>query len=139
MFLLDTDVVWELRLPRRANPRMLSWAKSHDKTDFFLSAATVMELQYGALLLERRDPVQGEPLKRWVVDRVLPDFAARTLPLTSEIALVCAQLHVTNRRGERDAWIAATALVHGMTVVTRNTQDFALTGAKLLNPWEADA
>lgn len=137
MFLLDTNVISELRLPERADRSVLKWSKAQDRTDFFLSVATVMELQYGALSLERRDPAQGEPLKRWVAGQVLPDFAARILPLTGEIALVCARLHVPNRRGERDAWIAATALVHNMSVVTRNTRDFASTGVKLFNPWEA--
>lgn len=137
MYLLDTNVISELRLPKRANPEVLAWAKTQDSERFFLSVTTILELQYGALLLEHRDKTSGDLLKRWVAEKVLPDFADRTLPATTEIALVCARLHVPDRRGERDAWIAATALVHGMTVVTRNVADFHATGVDLLNPWVA--
>ncbi|MBX3570670.1 MAG: type II toxin-antitoxin system VapC family toxin [Rhizobiaceae bacterium] len=136
MFLLDTNVISELRVLGRAAALVVSWSAAQDRRTFFLSAATVMELQYGALLLSRRDPRQGEPMMRWVNERVLPDFADRVLPMTSDIAMICAGLHVPNRRGERDAWIAATAIVHDLTVVTRNVRDFEGTGARLLNPWQ---
>jgi predicted nucleic acid-binding protein len=135
MYLLDTNVVSELRVISRANPNVVSWSQQQDWSAFFLSVATVMELQYGALLLSRRDPAQGAPMSEWVRQRVLPDFASKILPLTEEIALVCAALHVPNRRGDRDAWIAATAMVHDLTVVTRNVRDFQGTGARVLNPW----
>ena len=137
MYLLDTNVVSELRVIPRADPKVVRWSDSQDPTGFLLSVATVMELQYGALLLSRRDPRQGILMTEWVIKRVLPDFATRILPLTEDIALVCAALHVPNRRGERDAWIAATAVVHDLIVVTRNVRDFQGTGAKLLNPWDA--
>jgi predicted nucleic acid-binding protein len=83
----------------------------------------------------RRDPTQGARLRTWMNGRVLPEFAERTLPLDSDVALRCARLHVPDPRSERDAYIAATALVHGMTVVTRNVADFAPTGVRVLNPW----
>ena len=135
MFLLDTNVVSELRLLERANPSVADWSRSHKGDGFFLSVATIQEVQYGILRLRRRDKPQGDMLGRWLAEHILPDFAGRILPLTVEIALACAALRVPNRRGERDAWIAATALVHDMTVVTRNTRDFAGTGVKLLDPW----
>jgi len=85
--------------------------------------------------MQRRDPVQGQPLLDWVAHRVLRDFASRILPMSTDVALACAALHVPNPRSERDAWIAATALVHDLTVVTRNTRDFESTGVRVLNPW----
>ena len=137
MYLLDTNIISEIRQPKRANPSVLSWTRTVDQNLFFLSVATVMEVQYGALLLSRRDKIAGGVFRRWVDDHVLPDFVDRILPITTDIALVCAALHVPNRRGERDAWIAATALVHDLTIVTRNVRDFEGTGAKLFNPWGA--
>jgi predicted nucleic acid-binding protein len=74
-------------------------------------------------------------LRTWLDRRVLPEFAGRIFPVDTHIAQRCASLHVPDRQAERDALIAATGLVHGMTVVTRNTADFKATGVKLLNPW----
>ncbi|OJU04039.1 MAG: VapC toxin family PIN domain ribonuclease [Rhizobiales bacterium 65-79] len=135
MYLLDTNVVSELRVPRRADPQLLAWTERQDETRSFLSVMTILEIQYGALLLERRDARAGKILRRWVEESVLPKFADRILPATVEIAFACARLHIPDRRGERDAWIAATALAHNLTVVTRNIKDFSGTGVKLLNPW----
>ena len=86
-------------------------------------------------MLERRNRVQGQALRVWLTKKVFPDFDGRILPATFEISIVAASLHVPDRRGEKDAWIAATALVHNLTIVTRNTRDFEPTGVKLLNPW----
>ena len=66
---------------------------------------------------------------------VLPEFVGRTLAVDSAVALRCARLHVPDPRAERDALIAATAIVHGMTVVTRNVADFGTTGPAVVNPW----
>ncbi|MDQ6436746.1 type II toxin-antitoxin system VapC family toxin [Mesorhizobium sp. LHD-90] len=137
MWLLDTNVISELRIPDRSHKAVRAWSLQQDPEQFFISVSTVLEVQYGALLLQHRDKVQGAMFTSWVQERVLTDFSGRILPTTVEIALVCAGLHVPNRRGERDALIAATALVHGLTVVTRNTRDFEGTGVKLFNPWEA--
>jgi predicted nucleic acid-binding protein len=137
MYLLDTNVVSELRVTARANANVVRWTRNQPPERFFLSVATVLELQYGALLLERRDRLSGKVFTDWINNRVLPDFGGRILPITIDIALTCAKLHVPDRRGDRDAWIAATALVHGLTVVTRNTRDFSGTGASVFNPWEA--
>jgi predicted nucleic acid-binding protein len=101
----------------------------------FLSAITVMELELGTLLAERRDAVQGAMLRSWLNGQVLPAYLGRILVVDVQVAVRCAALHVPDRRSERDALIAATALVHGMTVVTRNVADFAPTGVPVLNPW----
>lgn len=94
-----------------------------------------MELELGVLRLELRRPAQAIPLRNWLERHVLPQFAGRILPVDSAVALRCAQLHVPKMRPERDAYIAATAAVHGMAVVTCNVSDFAGTGVAVVNPW----
>lgn len=137
MFLIDTNVISELRKPDRAHAKVLAWAERNDRAQFFLSAITLLEIQYGAQLIQRRDKIQGNLMLRWVVDEVLVNFEGRILPIDETVALRSAALHVPDPRPDRDAYIAATALVHQLTVVTRNTKDFKSTGVKLLNPWEA--
>ena len=139
MFVLDTNVVSELRKVRlgKADGNVTAWADSVDATDLFVSAITIMELELGVLSVERKDTTQGAMLRSWLEQQVLPEFAGRTLPVDTAVAQRCARLHVPDKRGERDALIAATALVHGMTVVTRNIADFKPTGVSLFNPWEA--
>lgn len=103
----------------------------------FISAITVLELEIGVRRSERRDPSQGAMLRAWLTGRVLPEFETRILLVDTAVALRCASLHAPDPRSDRDALIAATALVHGFTVITRNTDDFRGTGAALLNPWNA--
>lgn len=137
MHLLDTNVVSELRKLRlgRADRQFSRWAMSAPAGSFFISAITLMELEIGVLLVARRDPTQGAMLRAWMNEQVIPSFAGRVLPVDDAVALRCAPLHVPNPRPERDSQIAATALVHGMTVVTRNVADFLPMGVALLNPW----
>jgi predicted nucleic acid-binding protein len=103
----------------------------------FVSAITVLELETGVLLMMRRDARQGALLRAWLDEAVLPAFVGRVLPVDTQVAQRCAALHVPDPRSERDALIAASALVHAMTVVTRNVLDFAATGVVLLDPWSA--
>ncbi len=135
MFLLDTNVVSELRRPERADTQVLRWAASVAQPIQFLSSITILELEVGALSLRRKDEIQGNALWTWIRHSVLPQFAGRILPFSAETSLLCAPLHVPDRRPQRDAIIAATALEHRMTVVTRNVRDFATMGVPLLNPW----
>jgi len=137
MFILDTNVVSELRKTRlgRADAHVAGWAKSVPPTSLFLSAITILELELGILILERRDPAQSAALRSWLDSQVLPAFSDRILPVDISVARRCAKLHSPDPRPERDALIAATALVHGMTVVTRNVSDFDTTGVSILNPW----
>lgn len=137
MFVLDTNVVSELRKAKagKADPNVTAWATSVPAGDLFISAITVLELETGVLLVERRDPAQGAVLRTWLDRHVMPAFAGRVLAVDVAVAQRCARLHVPDPRAERDALIAATALVHGMTVVTRNVADFEPTGVALLNPW----
>ncbi|MBU2759975.1 type II toxin-antitoxin system VapC family toxin [Acidithiobacillus sp. RW2] len=138
MLVLDTNVVSELRKVRlgKADMNVTAWAESVDATDLFVSAVTIMELELGVQSIERKDATQGALLRAWLEQHVLPEFSRRTLPVDTAVAQRCARLLVPDKRGERDALIAATALVHGMTVVTRNVADFKSTGVPLINPWE---
>lgn len=140
MFLLDTDVVSELRKIKagKAHPNVVRWAGNLASGQACLSAITVHELELGTLLLERKDQTQGGIIRAWLDTRVLPEFEGRILPIDTAVALRCAALHVPNPRPMRDAFIAATALVHGMTVVTRNVEDFKPMGVGIVNPWERD-
>ncbi|WP_166366704.1 type II toxin-antitoxin system VapC family toxin [Pseudomonas akapageensis] len=134
MFLLDTNVVSELR-KSKADKNVVAWAKTVVPSSLFISAITLLELETGVLRIERRDPTQGASLRTWLQNHVLPAFSGRILAIDSVVARRCAQLHVPDPRSECDALIAATALVHGLTIVTRNVADFEATGAELLNPW----
>ena len=136
-YLLDTNVVSELRKVRagKADPAVAHWADTVEASDLFLSAITVQELETGVLLVERRDPAQGALLRRWMEELVLPAFAERILPVDEIVARRAAALHVPDPRPVADALIAATALVHTMTVVTRNVGDFEPMGVRVLNPW----
>jgi hypothetical protein len=135
MFLLDTNIVSELRSRKSANPGVLAWASEHELNRQFLSVVTLLELELGIFLKERKDAAQGEVLRTWLSNMVLPRFSDRILDIDRTVALRCAALHVPDPLPERDAMIAATALVHGMTLVTRNVRDFETTGVRLLNPW----
>lgn len=138
MYLLDTNVVSELRKAApKGNQQVLAWAAKMPARSLYISAITVLELETGVLLVTRRDRRQGQVLRSWLDKQVLPAFTDRILPVDVAAALQCAKLHVPTRRPDRDALIAATALVHGMAVVTRNISDFAPMDVATVNPWEA--
>jgi predicted nucleic acid-binding protein len=136
VFLLDTNVISELRRRHRTHPKVAIWADGVHPSDLFLSAITILEIEAGALLVQRRDETQGAMLRAWIDDQVLPAFAGRIFPVDTPVAQRCARLHVPNSRSERDALIAATALVHRLKVVTRNVKDFSPMGVAVLNPWD---
>lgn len=138
MYLLDTNVISEIGkvVEGKADAHVAAWQSQLDTVNCFISAVTLMELEIGVLRMERRDAKQGRRLRQWLSAQVLSEFDGRVLPVDAAVARRCASLHVPNPRPERDALIAATALVHSMTVVTRNTADFEPTGVALLNPWQ---
>ncbi|MDE1999803.1 MAG: type II toxin-antitoxin system VapC family toxin [Burkholderiales bacterium] len=137
MYVLDTNVVSELRKAKagKADARVVAWAQGITPGCLFISAITVMEIEMGVLQMERRDLAQSAVLRAWLNDHVLTAFEGRILSIDLAVAQKCAKLHVPNMQSERDALIAATALVHGMSVVTRNVDDFKATGVAIINPW----
>ena len=135
MYLLDTNCISELRKGHRADRNVAAWAKKVPSDTLYLSVITIEELEIGILRVERRDAAQAAPYRTWMHRDVLPHFAHRILSIDQTVALRAARLHVPDPRPIRDTLIAATALVHGMTVVTRNIPDFASTGVSMLNPW----
>ena len=135
MFVLDTNVVSELR-KARADRNVTAWASALPAASLYISVITVLELELGIRLLERRDPKQGAMMRAWMDGHLRTTFAGRVLPVDTAVAVECARLHVPDRRAERDALIAATALVHRMKLVTRNVADFQHMGVDLVNPWE---
>jgi toxin FitB len=139
MFLLDTNVVSEMRkiVPGRADRNVASWVGRQHSAKLYVSVMTVYELEIGVRRIDRRDPRQGAVLLEWLDRHVLQAFDGRILPVDTTIALRSAQLHVPDPFPIGDGLIAATALVHGMTVVTRNVADFVATGVPVFNPWTA--
>ncbi len=136
MFLLDTNVVSELRKRHRADPNVSAWVLGVPREHLYLSAMTIFELEMGVTALERRDPIAALPLRLWLDSKVLPQFSDRIFPVDVAVARRAAALHVPKQRPERDAFIAATAIVHGLTVATRNVCDFQSMGVTLINPWQ---
>lgn len=135
MFVLDTNVISELRHGKpHQSPEVRAWAGTQPASKLYLSAITILELEMGIQALERRSPPQGSALRVWLTG-VRAAFAGRILPFTEHTAPVCASLHISDPRSERDAMIAAIAIEHRFTVVTRNTADFVNTGVTLVNPW----
>jgi predicted nucleic acid-binding protein len=145
-YLLDTNVISEMRKATQSRSALArasimdrgvqAWAGRVSVTSLYLSAITILELEIGILLLEHRDPVQSKLLRSWMTSHVLPGFDGRILIIDTEIAQRCAALQVPDLMDDRNSLIAATALVHGMTVVTRNVADFERSGVRTLNPWE---
>ncbi|HSW93189.1 MAG TPA: type II toxin-antitoxin system VapC family toxin [Gammaproteobacteria bacterium] len=138
MYLLDTNVISELRkaTSKKVSKNVVKWAKSVSPSSLYISVITVLELEMGIHSMERRDPSQGALLRTWMDTHVSPAFSDRVLFVDIAVAKCCAKLHIPDKKSDRDAIIAATALVHGMTVVTRNVGDFEKTGVDLINPWE---
>lgn len=138
MYLLDTNVISELRKAKsgRIDRQVSDWASRVPDTSLFLSTICVLELERGILLMERRDSFQASVLRSWLDGYVLPNFAGRVLPIDVAVARRCAAMHVPDPCSYRDSLIAATAVVHGMTLVTRNIRHFETTCARLLNPWD---
>lgn len=140
MYLLDTNIISEIRKARmrRGNAGVAAWAASVDIEDQFLSVVTLQELEIGILRIERKDIAKGAVLRSWMTRQILQNFRNRIVPIDAAIAFRCAWLHAERSRPIPDAWIAATAYVHGLTVVTRNVGDFEDAGVHVLNPWKDD-
>lgn len=139
MLLLDTNVVSELR-KRNCDLHVQAWMADQAAESMYVSAITVLEIERGIVqVTQRGDVTQAEALSRWLDDMVLPAFAGRILPVDHIVARRAAGLPWPDPRDYRDALIAATALVHGATVVTRNVKHFEASGVLLVNPWRASS
>ncbi|WP_037586599.1 type II toxin-antitoxin system VapC family toxin [Stenoxybacter acetivorans] len=138
MYLLDTNVISEIRKINtgRADAGVETWAKQYSKALMYISAITLFELERGTLNLEKQDAQQGAVYRRWLENVVKLQFNGKILAIEAETALLCVAMHVPDKKGLADSLIAATAIQHGLIVVTRNTKDFAHTGAQLLNPFK---
>ena len=137
MYLLDTNVISELRKAgsNKADANVIQWAKDKSTTSLFISTITVLEIDMGVLQIERKDPKQAVIYRTWLNSHVLKAFCDRLLLFDTSVALKCAQLHVPNPTSARDAMIAATSIIHGLTLVTRNEKDFKHMGIDVVNPW----
>ena len=141
MFVLDTNVVSEIRKASsgKADRNVVAWTTATPAKSLYISAISILELELGILQLERKDRSQSELLRTWLETKVMTAFEDRILSVDTDVARQCAALHVPDPRSERDALIAATAMVHGMSVATRNESDFKPTGVSILNPWKSNS
>jgi toxin FitB len=134
MYLIDTNVVSEAR--RRAPPAV-AWLRSAPSSAIYLSVLTLGEIAKGIALKERSDPQVAGRLAEWL-QKLRHDFADRILPITDQIAMEWGRIAALRSRGDVDAQIAATAIVHGLILVTRNVADFEDTRVSIINPWMTD-
>jgi toxin FitB len=141
MYLLDTNVISETRKlgSTRIHADASAWFNEVDLSQCYLSAMTLFELELSVRLMERRDGPQGMAIRKWLTDQVMISFTNRILPLSDKVAVICAGFHVPNRKAERDAWIAATAVAAGLTLATRNVVDFSGIGVSIVNPFESQS
>lgn len=139
MYLLDTNIISELRRAAHgsSDPGVVAWAQVTDPVLMRTSVIVLMEIEHGIQRLERKDPTQAKQLRRWFEHQVKPGFGPHALPVDLDTALICAGLHAKTPKSPHDALIAATALRHGLTVVTRNLRDFEGMDVPTLNPFSS--
>ena len=133
-FLLDTNVVSELRKRERCAPKVDAWARTVPRNQDFLSVLVAGELRRGAALKRRSDPAAADALEKWIA-RLTELYGERILPVTLEVAETWGELGAVRPIPPEDGLLAATALVHGLTLVTRNIKDVEGLGVSFLNPW----
>jgi len=135
-FLLDTVVVSELRKGARAESAVITWQATVAATPAYISVITLLEIRIGLRRVAARDPAFAAQLEAWYSERLLPRFRAHLLPVDQAVAEAAAELSAARTLSPHDALLAATALVNGLTLATRNVADFAGTGIIVVNPWD---
>ncbi|MFC2305249.1 MAG: type II toxin-antitoxin system VapC family toxin [Cardiobacterium hominis] len=138
MYLLNTNIISELKKldSGKIHPQVQRWAYSINLMQTKISVVSITEIRTGILSLARKDQAQAASLDNWFTNRLLPAYRTRTLSVDTEVALICAQLHIPAKRPINDAYIAATAIAHNLTLVTRNVRDFQGLPLILENPFE---
>ena len=138
MYLLDTNIISELKKldSGKIHPQVQRWAYSINLMQTKISVVSITEIRTGILSLARKDQAQAASLDNWFTNRLLPAYRTRTLSVDTEVALICAQLHIPAKRPINDAYIAATAIAHNLTLVTCNVRDFQELPLMLENPFE---
>ena len=138
MYLLDTNIISELKKldSGKIHPQVQRWAYSINLMQTKISVVSITEIRTGILSLARKDQAQAASLDNWFTNRLLPAYRTRTLSVDTEVALICAQLHIPAKRPINDTYIAATAIAHNLTPVTRNVRDFQGLPLILENPFE---
>ena len=134
-YLLDTNVISELRKGRRCDPGVASWFSGVSSDDLFLSVLTFGEIRKGVEKLRRRDPVAAQSLEGWLT-RLVAAYSEHAFPIDQPVAEQWGRLNVPDPLPVVDSLLAATAIVHDLTLVTRNVDDVARTGVDCLNPFE---
>jgi predicted nucleic acid-binding protein len=135
-YLLDTNVVSDLRRPAKASRAFRDWFEQHQREPMWVSVVTLGEIEQGVSQVERRDLEQGELLRSWFEEQVLATFEQFAIPVDADIARTAARLRVPDPRPWVDSIIAATAIVGNLALVTRNTRDFP-DDVRHINPWKA--
>lgn len=138
MYLLNTNIISELKKldSGKIHPQVQRWAYSINLMQTKISVVSITEIRTGILSLARKDQAQAASLDNWFTNRLLPAYRTRTLSVDTEVALICAQLHIPAKRPINDTYIAATAIAHNLTPVTRNVRDFQGLPLMLENPFE---
>lgn len=138
MYLLDTNIISELKKldSGKIHPQVQRWAYGINLMQTKISVVSITEIRTGILSLTRKDQAQAASLDNWFTNRLLPAYRTRTLSVDTEVALICAQLHIPAKRPINDTYIAATAIAHNLTPVTRNVRDFQGLPLMLENPFE---
>jgi len=136
-YLIDTNVVSELRKKTKCDPHVRKWQDGVVETDVYISVISMMEIKYGIPRVMGKDTAFGKVLEEWYVNQVRPAFKGRVLPVDLSVAECCSEIMALRTRGMADGLIAATAKIHGLVLVTRNLADFEDVEIDLVNPWEA--
>lgn len=134
-YLLDTNVLSELRKGKRCDPNVRRWAQSAIQARHFISVLSLGEIRRGIELLRRKSPGQCAAFERWLA-RLQTDYASNILPVTEEVTDCWGRLMAAQTLPVIDGLLAATAMVHHLTVVTRNTADFGVTNLPIINPFD---